>query len=436
MPGRKLALSALRRLIDSDATAAAAFLQEIEPEEASSLLCALPAGALASVTGHLHPRVLAGMLETLSPAAAGDILQRVGQGPAADAFRAMAADRRAAVVESLPGERRRVLQELLSYPEDSAGRLMTADHIALPRDMTVREAVARLRDLAHHHSVATYAYVVGPENRLTGVLNMRDLLLADPGASLESVMRKGVVAVSPFMGREELVRLASERQFIAFPVADADGRLLGVVSSHLLLEPGGEAAAEDLQILFGGGADERVLSPVGFKVSRRLGWLLVNLATAFLASGVVALFEDLITRFAVLAVFLPVVAGQGGNAGTQSLAVILRGLIMREIRPADAAQAIWKESAAGLLNGVIIGVVTAAIVWAWKGNPALGLVIGLAMIVNLVAAGAAGAAIPIAMKRLGFDPAQSSGIFLTTVTDVVGFLAFLGFATFFARWLA
>ena len=276
---------------------------------------------------------------------------------------------------------------------------------------------------------------MGPENKLAGVLNMRDLLLADPGSPVEAVMRKGVVAVSPFMEREELGRLAAQKQFIAFPVVDADGRLLGVVRSHLILESGQEGAAQDLQILFGGSADERVFSPVPFKFSRRIGWLLLNLATAFLAASVVALFEGLITRFAVLAVLLPIVAGQGGNAGTQSLSIILRGLIMREVHPADALKAVGKEAAVGLINGLVIGLVTGALTWAWKGDPALGLVIGLAMFVNLIAAGAAGAAIPILMKKLGFDPAQSSGIFLTTVTDVVGFFAFLGFATVFASWL-
>ncbi|MBI5882412.1 MAG: magnesium transporter [Elusimicrobia bacterium] len=435
MPTKKLAAAAFKRLIETDAPAAARFLQELEPGESQALLSGLPAGATASVAPHLHPGFLAGLLETLQPDAAGEILQKAGQGPAADAFRAMTAVARAAVVDSLPAERRKAIQELLSYPEDSAGRLMTPDHIAFPKDTLVREAVQKLRELAHNHNAATYAYVVGAGNRLAGVLNMRDLLLADASVPIESVMRKGVLAVSPFMDREELVRLAAEKQYIAFPVADNDGRLLGVVATHHLLEPGHDGAAEDLQILFGGSADERALSPVPFKVSRRLGWLLVNLATAFLAASVVAVFEDLITRFAVLAVFLPIVAGQGGNAGTQSLSIILRGLIMREIKPSDAWTAIMKESAVGLVNGAAIGLVTAVVTWLWKGNPALGLVIGLAMVVNLVAAGAAGAAIPIAMKKLGFDPAQSSGIFLTTVTDVVGFSAFLGFATVFSAWL-
>ena len=217
-------------------------------------------------------------------------------------------------------------------------------------------------------------------------------------------------------------------------MADNGSRLLGVVATHLLLEPGHDGAAEGPpgDTLRRQRGRARAL-PVGFKV-RRIPWLLVNLATAFLAASVVAIFEDLITRFAVLAVFLPIVAGQGGNAGTQSLSIILRGLVMREIKPSDAWAAIMKETAVGLINGAAIGLVTAVVTWLWKGNPALGLVIGLAMVVNLVAAGAAGAAIPIAMKRLGFDPAQSSGIFLTTVTDG-GLLRLPGICYGLLAWL-
>lgn len=183
------------------------------------------------------------------------------------------------------------------------------------------------------------------------------------------------------------------------------------------------------------GGDERAFSPIGFSLRKRLPWLHVNLATAFLAAAVVALFEDVIARITVLAVFLPVVAGQGGNAGAQSLAVVMRGLVMREIPEQKVRRLLTKEVLIGTANGLIIGVVTAAIAWGWHGNPYLGVVIGLAMIVNLVAAGLSGAAIPITMKAIGLDPAQSSSIILTTVTDVVGFFAFLGFAAVFQGYL-
>jgi magnesium transporter len=187
--------------------------------------------------------------------------------------------------------------------------------------------------------------------------------------------------------------------------------------------------------MFGAGGDEKVFSSISYSLRKRLPWLHVNLATAFMAAAVVALFEGIIAKLTILAVFLPVVAGQGGNAGAQSLAVVMRGIIMREIPKGKILQLIVKEGRLGIINGAIVGFVTALVAWVWYGNPYLGLVIGLGMLFNLFFAGLAGASIPLLMKRMGIDPAQSSSIILTTVTDVMGFVAFLGFAVLFQRFL-
>jgi magnesium transporter len=272
-------------------------------------------------------------------------------------------------------------------------------------------------------------------DRLVGVLNMRDLLLASGDAALETVMRRDVFSLSGFMDRAEAAAELGRRRFLAAPVIDGERRLVGLVKAEQFLQEAQRDVLEDIQRMVGAGPDERSFSPVGFSVRKRLPWLYVNLATAFLAAAVVALFEDLIARITILAVFLPVVAGQGGNAGAQSLAVVMRGLVMREIPKDKVAALVTKEGLVGALNGLFVGLVTAGIAWWWGQNPFLGLVIGLAMLVNLVAAGLSGALIPLTMKALGFDPAQSSSIVLTTVTDVVGFLAFLGFALVFQQQL-
>jgi len=187
--------------------------------------------------------------------------------------------------------------------------------------------------------------------------------------------------------------------------------------------------------MFGAGADERAFSTIVFSLKKRLPWLHINLATAFLAAAVVALFEGIIAQLTILAVFLPVVAGQGGNAGAQSLAVVMRGIVMREIPKDKILALVLKEGKIGAINGAVIGAVTALVAWVWYGNPFLGLVIGLGMLVNLILAGLSGASIPLIMKKIGIDPAQSSSIILTTVTDVVGFIAFLGFAVLFQKYL-
>jgi len=229
--------------------------------------------------------------------------------------------------------------------------------------------------------------------------------------------------------------LMRRHRFLALPVVDADGRLIGVIKHDEALRAGQLEAFEDLQKMVGAGGDERALSPVSTVVKRRLPWLYVNLVTAFAAAAVVGIFEGVIQKVTALAVLLPIVSGQGGNTGAQALAVVMRGLALREIVTGAAKRVMVKEILAGLLNGVAIAVVTSAAVWVWSRNVGITLVIGLAMIVNMVVAGLSGAAIPICLRALKRDPAQSSSIFLTTVTDVVGFASFLGFAAIFMSLL-
>lgn len=428
-------LSVVRRFIETDPGQAAAALEGLPEADAADLIRHLPLGSAVSCLERIRPSFAAAVLGTLPPETAGSLLEKMSSDHAADTFRSLPNAVKQAVLEKLGPERKKDIQEILSYPEESAGRLMKTEVLALPKELKVKEAIHRLRTLAQKTVQSHYTYVVGPENKLIGVLNMRDILLGGPDESLETVMRTDVFSVPAFTDREELVHLASQRHLLSMPVVDPQGRLIGVIRTEDLLESSQEEASEDLQLLFGASAEERPFSPLRFKLLRRLPWLHINLATAFLAASVVAIFEDLIGRIAILAVFLPVVAGQGGNAGAQSLAVVLRGLVMREVRLKDAWRLMAVEASAGFLNGAVIGVVTALGAWFWHGNPYLGLVIGMAMVVNLVAAGLAGAAIPLAMKKLGFDPAQSSGIFLTTVTDVVGFFSFLGFAMLFQNKL-
>jgi magnesium transporter len=255
------------------------------------------------------------------------------------------------------------------------------------------------------------------------------------------IVNRNVLSIQDTMDREEAINLMRERGFLALPVVDYEGRLIGVVRHQDALRAGQMEAFEDLQRSVGAGADERALSPISTVVKSRLPWLGVNLLTAFLASGVVSLFEGIISQVAALAILLPIVAGQGGNTGSQSLAVVMRGLALREIIPGAKKRVVIKEAAAGLINGLIIASVTAFCVFGWRWLEGdgltvcvgLALVIGLAMIVNMVVATVCGATIPLALKALGRDPAQSAAIFLSTVTDVIGFAAFLGFAVLFSR---
>lgn len=427
------AIALVKRFIDVDVQQAAMALEGVPQAQAAALLGSLPSASAASCLDHSRPEFAAALITDLTPEPAASILARMEPDHAADIVRALSTDSRIGVLSGLPAELSRRICEMLTYPDGSAGRLMKTSVLSFHQGLTVEEVVARLRAQATKRA-HTYAYVVGPEHRLLGVLNMRDLIMAQPHQTLKNIMRP-VFSVSAFADREDLIHLAREKNYIFIPVVDLHGRLIGAVRSTEILESSETEATKEIQMMFGAGGEERALSPVRLKVARRLPWLHVNLATAFLAAAVVSMFQDIISRLAVLAVFLPIVAGQGGNSGVQSLSVVLRGLVMREVRPRDAARLVSGEVVAGLINGLIIGVVTALVAWLWRGNPSLGLVVGLAMVINMVAAGLAGAAIPIAMKRFGFDPAQSSGIFLTTVTDVVGMFSFLGLAVIFEGWI-
>ncbi|MBI4351803.1 MAG: magnesium transporter [Elusimicrobia bacterium] len=429
MKKKEAAIEIVRKFIQTDPLKAAEALEALAPRDAAQLLEDLSPAVAAQGMEHLPPASAAAILESLSPAEASEILRHAGKYHAADIFRRLNPGLSRDVIALLDQEFSKDMSEILAYPRESAGRMMHTDFLSFRADTSVRGVIIKLRQIAKKHlPAATYCYVVDSSNALLGVLNMRDLLLASPDAPVSDIMIKDVLKVSPFTDREELVALAARRHYLAVPVTGENGRLIGIVNTKNIVASTEEEATEDLQLLFGASAEERPFSPAWFKITRRLPWLTVNLATAFLAGSVVALFEDFISRAAVLAVFLPIIAGQGGNAGTQTLAVVIRGMLMREVSPHNAWQLVRTEIFVGFVNGAAIGALTAAAAWLWKGNAWLGLVVGVAMIVNMVAAGLSGALIPVLMKRLGYDPAHSSGIFLTTVTDVVGFFAFLSTA--------
>jgi len=246
---------------------------------------------------------------------------------------------------------------------------------------------------------------------------------------LQRIARPVVTAVLDAAPKEEIVEKFEQHRVPALPVVNVSGRLVGVIHQSALVDALQEEASLDIQTMVGVSKDERALSHTWFAVVKRLPWLQINLATAFLAASVVGLFEDTIARFTALAVLLPVVAGQSGNAGAQALAVTMRGLALREISVRHLPRVVWKEVNVGIFNGLAVAAVCALGVWLWSGSAGLVAVISISMVVSMVAAGFSGAAIPIVLNRLGFDPAQSSSIVLTTVTDVVGFFSFLGVAT-------
>lgn len=425
--------SLLRVFVELHPEDAARAFESLNAAEAARLLKSLPMRELAELFEQFSPHLGAMFFDQLPPERRQQLLEELTPRSASNLLQQIQEPQRDEVLESLPERKSAQLRALFEYPAETAGGLMEPRVVSLPIDLTAQQAITTIRKSPRE--ALHYLYVTKRSGELVGVINMRDLLLAAPRDRIEPLVRRNVLTVSPSMDREDLVNRMRETGFLALPVVDDDGRLIGVVKHQEALEAGQLEAFEDLQRMVGAGSDEQALSPVTTVVKRRLPWLFVNLGTAFLAAAVVGLFEDVIQQVAALAVLLPVVAGQGGNTGSQSLAIVMRGLALREIVPGNRKRLLLKEAAGGLLNGIATAAVTAGCVFLWRSNVGLSLVIGLSMIVNMVTAALSGAAIPLVLRALGRDPAQSASIFLTTVTDVVGFGSFLGFAVLFISML-
>jgi magnesium transporter len=330
------------------------------------------------------------------------------------------------VISELPKSLRTDLQRQLSFPENSAGRLMDGVFISCHTDMTVEEALRSLRTSKAHR--ARSLFVVDEDNRLAGRVDLQDLALSEPNTQLKGILHPAEAMLTALDQREQIVDLLDQYRLDSLPVVDGVGKLMGVVRYGGLFKAIEEVAIAGMQKMVGN-AEERALSTARFAVKKRLPWLHINLLTAFLAASVVGLFEDIISQFTALAILLPVVAGQSGNAGAQALAVTMRGLALREIGLREWKKVLNKEAVVGIVDGVVLAITCGAGVFLWSGSFGLTIVIAVAMILSMLMAGIAGAVVPIALTRAGQDPATASSIILTTVTDVAGFLSFLGTAT-------
>jgi len=415
------------------------------PEEAGQILESFEISQIVQLIKSVPPRFITLLLSSMSPAVAAEtlgalpeelrtpVVTETSPGDIAGLLARLERDRREAILQRLALPVAKEIRLFMEYPAASVGSLMDARVFALPDDLTVEEAVTEVRVRAPKdlHDI----YVIDRRRHLVGMFSVRDLLLLNPTDRLQSVIRRDVPTIHPMENREEIVALFAGRHLMTIPVVDLDGRLLGVIKNEDILKASQEDATADLQTMVGASKDERALSPMWFSVRKRLGWLQVNLVTAFLAAFVVGMFEDVIAQITALAVLLPVVAGQSGNTGAQSLAVVMRGLALRDIRPAQWLRVTGKELGVALFNGIAIAATTCTAVYWWSRSPGLTMVIGLSMVMSMCMAGLAGAIIPIILKSLNQDPAQSSSIILTTVTDIVGFFSFLGLATVFAHLL-
>jgi magnesium transporter len=334
----------------------------------------------------------------------------------------------------LPQKLAKEYQDLMSYPLDSAGYIMDSRVLMFTSHDTVGQVLKRIREVGDRRIIDIC--IVDDDGVLVGVVPLQNIAVSLPAQRLGELIQREPITVNMMDPREDVVKLLEDRKLASLPVVNLEGKLLGIIRYDALVTAAQEEVSQDMQAMFGAGRDERALSKVSFAIRKRLPWLEINLATAFLAASVVGLFEGTIAKFTALAVFLPVVAGQSGNTGSQALAVTMRGLALREIRTRHWFRVSRKEVMVGFLNGFIVAITTSLVVYIWMSSAGLALIIGTAMVFSMVIAGFSGAVIPIILQAFGQDPAQSSSIVLTTVTDVVGFMSFLGLATLLAGVLS
>lgn len=423
----------LKGWLTSDVTALTQTIEKLSPEEAEEVLSDLDADELSGVIERLETTAAVGLLQRFSFEKQASVADKLPPRVAALLMRRMPETAQADLLNHGSTELRERLREALHYPHDTAGGIMEPLASTLLSDFTVEQAISVVRGAPR--DTLFYLYVVDRERKLVGVLNTRELLLAESNVLIADLVHRNVVSVPAMLDREEVANVMRERNFLALPVVGDDGRLLGVVSHEQVIDTVEEEAFEDLQRMVGAGADEKPLSSVGTVVVRRFPWLCLNLLTTFAAAAIVGMFQPVIAQVTALAVLLPIVAGQAGNSGAQSLAVVLRGLALDEVAPGSVFRLLRKELLAGAINGLLISVVTAVGVWMWSGAIGLPIVIGTSMWLCLVLSPLVGAGIPLLLHRVGLDPAQSSTIFLTTFTEIAGFGLFLGLATLCLHWL-
>ena len=331
------------------------------------------------------------------------------------------------VLEAIPAEERVILEETLAYPEESAGRLMQRQLVAVPSFWTVGETIDHLREEKDLPDEFYDLFVVNPRHEPLGIIPLNRLLRRRRPVRVRDIMEPDMKLIPVGMDQEEVARIFRQHDLVSAPVVDEIGRLVGVITIDDVVDVIDEEHEEDIMRL--GGVQEDDLYRAALATTRsRFTWLLVNLLTAILASGVIALFEGTIDQIVALAVLMPIVASMGGNAGTQTLTVAVRALATRELTTTNAMRIVGKEVIVGGVNGILFALLAGIVAGVWFDSPAIGGVIAAAMIVNMIVAGLAGILIPLGLDRWGIDPAVASGVFLTTVTDVVGFFAFLGLA--------
>lgn len=445
MAAPQLTTRILRRLLASGVTGRAEkLLARLHPADLAPLLSGLSDDELrvvldllfrhhraATTLMELPPEMLPQIIETLSDDRNADVITRLETDDMLEFVEWIPEERRDGILSLLPPSKSEELRKAELYPPSSAGRAMTTRFVALNEEMTAQAAIDRIRAEGDDGDSILYLYVVDDQFQLRGVVPIRRLVAARPDRLCRDLMIPDPISVPAEADQEEVAKLVARYNLLAVPVIDAnaDYRMLGVITVDDVIDVITEEATEDIYHLAGLSEEDRVFTPAALSVRKRLPWMILNLATAFASAWVVGLFERSLEEVVALAIFMPVVAGMGGNGGVQTLTIITRGIALGEIEFSSGMRTVIKELTVGIAVGLTIGVLGGLLAYLWRGNAYLGLVLFLAMTITMTIAGLIGALVPLTLKALRQDPALGSGVIVTTFTDIFGFFSFLGIAT-------
>lgn len=389
----------------------AAILEEEEDEEKYEILKKFSESEQKKILGEMSSDELTDLVGVLDEKETRDVLKKINE------------------------EDRKDVYKLLSYDPDTAGGIMATEFISIRENKTIEKTLKYLQKEAPDAESAYYLYVINKENVLKGVVSLRDIVCNDFNTKISEITNTNVISVPYYMDQEEVASKFEKYGFMTMPVVDENNKILGIVTVDDIVEVMQEETTEDIHRLGGVDEEEKVDGSLRNSIKSRLPWLIVNLITAILAASVVGAFEGTISQVVTLATFMPIVAGMGGNAGTQSLTIVVRGIALGELDKDNGMRIFIKELLVGLTTGVVIGSIIAVLGFIWERNIVFGIVIGVAMILNMMVATMSGFIVPVILKKLKIDPALASAVFVTTVTDVLGFFFFLGLATMFINYL-
>lgn len=406
---------------------AARELECLAPSQAARLLALQAADAASAVWSHLMPKFAGNLISFFDDELLKTLLVASDSGRCANLLSLLSSKEREHCLKVLPGDLAEELNELLNYPQGSAGQLMDTRVPAFHSTVSVGQVAAKLKHFPVN--LVQKIYVLNDKQQLTGYVDLARLIQSENEQSLGSLSRPVSISVTALDPKSIAIGYLQENRLDSLPVLDAHGHLAGVIHADRLLDSIKEDLTSDMQSMVGASKEEKALSSSWFAVRKRQGWLQINLLTGCLAASVVGMFESTIAQFTALAVLMPIAAGQSGNTGAQALAVTMRGLTLREITTRQWYRVMLKETGAGFINGVAVACTCGLGVYIWSQSLGLALVISMAMVISMTIAGISGALVPLVLKKVGLDPAQSSSIILTTVTDIAGFMSFLGIAS-------